>query len=135
MMKEQQQRFDDLQKKEIKKQILALSTEEHSALYKKWLAFSRKDYLSIFFISLIIMVFKAHVYITFAQVMESRFHHTGSSDRFEVYVMLFVLLFFITVCVCIAAPVVLILRAILTSQVKKKIRKLEELTKQQTSNS
>lgn len=65
MMKEQRQPFDDLQKSEIKKQILALSPEKHSTLYKKWLTFSRKDYLRIFFLSLIIMAFKVHIYRTF----------------------------------------------------------------------
>lgn len=132
MMKEQQQPFDDLQKSEIKKKILALSPEKHSALYKKWLTFSRKDYLRIFFISLIIMAFKIHIYRTFVQeMMNGNYNHFVNPDRFKEYTMLFILLFLISVCVCLTAPIVLILRAILTSQVKKKIRKLEELTKQQ----
>ncbi len=134
MMKEQRQPFDDLQKSEIKKQILALLPEKHSALYKKWLTFSRKDYLSIFLISLIIMAFKVHVYRAFAQELDLNAHHLVSPDRFKAYTMLFILLFLISVCVCLTAPVVLILRAILTSQVKKKIGKLEELTKQQDNS-
>ncbi|WP_019219532.1 hypothetical protein [Bartonella florencae] len=134
LMKEQQKRLDDPQNSEIKKQILALYTEEHTALFKKWFAFSRKDYICVFFISLIIMAFKAHVYITFVREINGTFHHLGSPESFEVYDMLFWLLFLISLCACITAPVVLILRAVLTSLLKKKILKLEELIKQQKSN-
>ncbi|WP_345097168.1 hypothetical protein [Bartonella acomydis] len=128
-MKEQPKRFDDSQNREIKKQILALDPEKDAALDKKWFAFTRKDYSVVFFLSLIIMAFKVHVYITFAREMDHSFHHIGSPEKFEIYGVLFMLIFLISFCICITVPVVLILRALLTAQLKKKIRKLEKLTK------
>ncbi|USP02265.1 hypothetical protein [Bartonella taylorii] len=96
---------------------------------KKLMAFSRKDYLIISVISLIIMAFKAYVYIAFFQ--QPRLIVDIDKERFMVLTCLILLLTFISACVLITLPVVLVLRAILTSQLKKKLQQLKEITGQQ----
>ncbi len=96
---------------------------------KKLMAFSRKDYLIISVISLIIMAFKAYVYIAFFQ--QPSLTVDIDKERFMVLTCLILLLTFISACVLITLPVVLILRAILISQLKKKLQQLKEITQQQ----
>ncbi|WP_156851449.1 hypothetical protein [Bartonella refiksaydamii] len=96
---------------------------------KKLMAFSRKDYIIISVISLSIMAFKAYVYIAFFQ--QPSLIVDLNKERFGVLTCLILLLTFISACVLITLPVVLVLRAILTSQLKKKLQQLKEITQQQ----
>ncbi|WP_317993802.1 hypothetical protein [Bartonella gliris] len=135
-MKKHPQRFCDLEnkEKESKGQILTIHTEESSLLFKKWLTFSWKDYVIIFLISLTLIVFKVYVYVTFVQEMnyvQKMGHNLNNVDtgKLEEFTFLFLLLVLISACVLLTVPVILMLRAILTSQLKKKIQRLEELTR------
>ncbi|WP_375658641.1 hypothetical protein [Bartonella sp. MR30HLJHH] len=104
-------------------QNLALETQISSYSLKKWLAFSRKDYILHACLSFIIMFFKAYVYVIYckgiAEIDES---------RFEYLAILLFFWFFLSVCIFATIPVVVILREILTHRLKKKIQQLEEVT-------
>ncbi|GAA5110478.1 hypothetical protein [Bartonella jaculi] len=138
LMKEHLQHLGDLEnnEKEGKNKIFALNTEDSSFLLKKWLDFSWKDYAIILFLSLIIIAFKVYVYISFVQEMNyvqemKRNLSSINEGRLEELVFLLLLLVFISACVLVTIPVILMLRALLTAQLKKKIQRLEELTYQQ----
>ncbi|WP_245256286.1 hypothetical protein [Bartonella vinsonii] len=129
MREEHPQRFFDLQNKEKEReqQSLGADTKANTFLFKKWLTFSRKDYVIIFIISFIIMAYKGYVYSAFFQQMG----HNGDQMKIANAVIAFSLLAFLSVCVLATVPVILVFRAVLTSQLKKKIQRLEELTLQQ----
>ncbi len=84
LMKKHPQRFCFFEKsgkeKERVPKNLALETQISSHSLKKWLAFSRKDYILHACLSFIIMFFKAYVYVSFskriaAEIEESRFEY------------------------------------------------------------
>ncbi|UNE53938.1 hypothetical protein [Bartonella machadoae] len=128
VIKEQPQHFCHLEKskKEQLYQNSLLDTEERALMFKKWLAFSWKDYSIVSCLSLIIMAFKTYVYIAFFQ---SAGPHVDEK-RFVVLACFVMALFLISVCVFLSVPVIVVLRASLTSRLKKKIQQLEELTRQ-----
>ncbi|UTO28179.1 hypothetical protein [Bartonella harrusi] len=128
-LKEQPQRFCQLEKSE-KEQVYQnsiLDTEEKAFIFQKWLAFSWKDYSLVSCLSLIIMAFKTYVYIAFFQQMGPHV----DEKRFVVLVCFVMALFLISACVFLSVPVIVVLRARLTSRLKKKIQQLEELTRKQ----
>ncbi len=83
LMKEHPQCFGFFEKsgkeKERVQQNLELETQISSHSLKKWLAFSRKDYILHACLSFIIMFFKAYVYVIcskgIAEIDESRFEY------------------------------------------------------------
>ncbi|MCZ2158715.1 hypothetical protein NPX99_05435 [Bartonella sp. 220] len=129
MREEHPQRFFDLQKKEKERerQNLGADTKANSFLFKKWLTFSRKNYVIICVISLIIMAYKGYLYKTFFQDIG----HHGDQMRIANAAIVFSALAFLSACVLATVPVILVFRAVLTSQLKKKIQRLEEFTLQQ----
>ncbi|MGF7157271.1 ABC-type uncharacterized transport system fused permease/ATPase subunit [Bartonella heixiaziensis] len=134
-IKEHPQHLCDLEnnEKENKNKIFVLNTKGNTFLLKKWLAFSWKDYAVIFFLSLIIIAFKVYVYINFVQEMYylqemSKSLKNVNKERLEEFTILLFWLVFISVWIVVTLPVILMLRALLTSQLKKKIQWLEELT-------
>ncbi|SSZ39440.1 Uncharacterised protein [Bartonella grahamii] len=124
LMKEYPQRFCFFEKsgkeKERVPQNLELETQISSHSLKKWLAFSRKDYILHACLSFIIMFFKAYVYVIFFKGIDE--------SRFMYIVILLFFWFFLSVSIFATIPVVVILREILTSRLKKKIQQLEEVT-------
>ncbi len=127
LMKEQPQRFCFSKKscKEIVQQNLALNTEISSHAFKKWLSFSNKDYVIHACLSFIIMVFKVYVYVTFYTKM----NFSIDEKRFiSMYIFFFYFVVF-SACLLATVPVMVVLREILTSRLKKKIQQLEEVTK------
>ncbi|WP_375644499.1 MULTISPECIES: hypothetical protein [unclassified Bartonella] len=129
LMKEHPQRFGFFEKsgkeKERVQQNLELETQISSHSLKKWLAFSRKDYILHACLSFIIMFFKAYVYVIYckgiaiaAEIDESRFEYIAILSFFW---------FFLSVSIFATIPVIVILREILTSRLKKKIQQLEEV--------
>ncbi|WP_375706939.1 hypothetical protein [Bartonella sp. AA126HLJHH] len=124
LMKEQPQHFCFFEKsgkeKERVPQNLTLETQISFYSLKKWLAFSRKDYILHACLSFIIMFFKAYVYVIFFKEIDE--------IRFEYFVILLLFWFFLSVCIFTTIPVVVILREILTHRLKKKIQQLEEVT-------
>ncbi len=131
LMSEQPQHFCFSKKslKEIVQQNLALDTKISPHSFKKWLAFSRKNYVIHACLSFIIMVFKVYVYVTFYTKM----NFSIDEKRFiSMYIFFF---FFVLLWICILAtvPVIIILREILTSRLNKKIQQLEEVTKEPQS--
>ncbi len=125
LMKEQPQHFCFSEKslKEIVQQNLALNTKISSHSLKKWLAFSRKDYIIHACLSFIIMFFKVYVYVIFFKGIDEI-----DESRFMYIVILLFFWFFLSVSIFATIPVVVILREILTSRLKKKIQQLEEVT-------
>ncbi|WP_375622843.1 hypothetical protein [Bartonella sp. TT119HLJHH] len=128
LMKEHPQRFCFFEKsgkeKERVPQNLALETQISSYSLKKWLAFSRKDYILHACLSFIIMFFKAYVYVICSKGIAAKV----DESRFEYFVILLFFWFFLSVCIFATIPVVVILREILTHRLKKKIQQLEEVT-------
>ncbi|WP_375660982.1 hypothetical protein [Bartonella sp. CL71SXKL] len=128
LMKEHPQRFCFFEKsgkeKERVPQNLALETQISSYSLKKWLAFSRKDYILHACLSFIIMFFKAYVYVIFSKGIAAEV----DESRFEYLAILLLFWFFLSVCIFATIPVVVILREILTHRLKKKIQQLEEVT-------
>ncbi|WP_273723754.1 hypothetical protein [Bartonella sp. AU18XJBT] len=124
LMKEQPQHFCFFEKsgkeKERVPQNLALETQISFYSLKKWLAFSRKDYILHACLSFIIMFFKAYVYVIFFKGIDE--------SRFEYFAILLLFWFFLSVCIFATIPVGVILREILTHRLKKKIQQLEEVT-------
>ncbi len=100
LMKEQPQHFCFFEKsgkgKERVPQNLALETQISSHSLKKWLAFSRKDYIIHACLSFIIMFFKVYVYVIFFkgidEIDESRFEYIA--------ILLFFWFFFIGMYFC-----------------------------------
>ncbi|WP_375653647.1 hypothetical protein [Bartonella sp. OD88NMGDW] len=127
LMKEQPQHFCFFEKsgkgKERVPQNLALETQISSHSLKKWLAFSRKDYILHACLSFIIMFFKVYVYVIFFKGIDEI-----DESRFEYIAILLFFWFFLSVCIFATIPVVVILREILTHRLKKKIQQLEEVT-------
>ncbi|WP_375697175.1 hypothetical protein [Bartonella sp. AP14QHHD] len=128
LMKEHPQRFCFFEKsgkeKERVPQNLALETQISSYSLKKWLAFSRKDYILHACLSFIIMFFKAYVYVICSKGIAAKV----DESRFEYIIILLFFWFFLSVCIFATIPVVVILREILTHRLKKKIQQLEEVT-------
>ncbi|WP_375684084.1 hypothetical protein [Bartonella sp. CB15SXKL] len=128
LMKEHPQRFCFFEKsgkeKERVPQNLALETQISSYSLKKWLAFSRKDYILHACLSFIIMFFKAYLYVICSKGIAAKV----DESRFEYIIILLFFWFFLSVCIFATIPVVVILREILTHRLKKKIQQLEEVT-------
>ncbi|WP_212112409.1 hypothetical protein [Bartonella queenslandensis] len=127
LMKEQPQHFCFSKKslKEIVQQNLALDTKISFYSFKKWLAFSDKDYVIFSCLSLIMMVFKVYAYVIFFNVG----NFVADEKRFvyiTTYFFFFVLLW---ACILATVPVIIILHEILTSRLNKKIQQLEEVSK------
>ncbi|WP_375679574.1 hypothetical protein [Bartonella sp. AP7XZML] len=128
LMKEHPQRFCFFEKsgkeKESVPQNLALETQISFYSLKKWLAFSRKDYILHACLSFIIIFFKAYVYVICSKGIAAKV----DESRFEYIIILLFFWFFLSVCIFATIPVVVILREILTHRLKKKIQQLEEVT-------
>ncbi|WP_375669969.1 hypothetical protein, partial [Bartonella sp. CL29QHWL] len=110
LMKEQPQHFCFFEKsgkeKERVPQNLALETQISFYSLKKWLAFSRKDYILHACLSFIIMFFKAYVYVIFSKGIAAEV----DESRFEYIIILLLFWFFLSVCIFATIPVVVILR-------------------------
>nr|WP_199805781.1 hypothetical protein [Bartonella washoeensis] len=107
-------------KKKIRIRFLP-STREAAPSYAKngWL-FHGKILPSYFFsLSLIIIAFKMSVYRNFVQEMGHSLKSVNK-ERLEEFTFLLFLLVFIAAWVVITIPVILMLRAFLTSQLKKR---------------
>ncbi len=128
LMKEQPQHFCFFEKsgkeKERVPKNLVLNTKISSHSLKKWLAFSRKDYIIHACLSFIIMFFKAYVYVICSKGIAAEI----DEERFMYIITLLFLWFFLSVFIFATIPIVVILREILTSRLKKKIQQLEEVT-------
>ncbi len=127
LMKEQPQQFCFSKKslKEIVQQNLVLNTEISSYAFKKWLSFSNKDYVIHVCLSFMVMVFKVYVYVTFY----TEVNFLNDEKRFISMNIFFFYFVVFSVCILAMVPVIVILREILTSRLKKKIQQLEEVTK------
>ncbi|WP_273789531.1 hypothetical protein [Bartonella sp. ML70XJBT] len=127
LMKEQPQRFCFSKKslKEIVQQNLAPNTEISSHAFKKWFSFSNKDYVIHACLSFIVMVFKVYVYVTFY----TEVNFLNDEERFISMIIFFFYFVVCSACIFATVPVIIILREILTSRLKKKIQQLEEVTK------
>ncbi|WP_175869032.1 hypothetical protein [Bartonella gabonensis] len=127
LIKEQPQHFCFSKKslKEVVQQNLALDTKISSHSLKKWLSFSNKDYVIHACLSFILMVFKVYVYVTFY----NQVNVDMDEKRFISMSIFFFYFVVLLICILASVPVIVILREILTSRLKKKIQQLEEVTK------
>lgn len=127
LMSEQPQHFCFSKKslKEIVQQNLALDTKISPHSFKKWLAFSRKNYVILSCLSLIIMVFKVYVSVIFYEEI----NFVTDENRFISLTIFFFFFVLLWICILATVPVIIILREILTSRLNKKIQQLEEVTK------
>ncbi|QEE12735.1 hypothetical protein MNL13_06485 [Bartonella krasnovii] len=127
LMKEQPQHFCFSKKslKEIVQQNLVLNTEISSYAFKKWLSFSNKDYVIHACLSFMVIVFKVYVYVTFYTEVS----FLNDEKRFISMSIFFFCFVVCSACILATVPIIIILREILTSRLKKKIQQLEEVTK------